>query len=52
MTNKEKEIISKMIPELDGATGRLMVEAMGNPVVRKAMEMVSKVSFDLGNMLD
>ena len=37
-----------MISTLDGAAGRLIVDAMRNPVVKEAMEMISKVSISLG----
>lgn len=37
-----------MISSLDGASGRLTVESLKNPVVREAKEMVMKVSISLG----
>lgn len=51
MDNKEIKKIEKMIQELDTAAGMLIVSAMGNKEVMKAMEKISKVSFDLGNMV-
>jgi hypothetical protein len=51
MTSKEKQVIEEMIKKLDESVGRMIVTAMVNPEVKKAMQMVSKVSFDLGNML-
>ncbi len=37
-----------MISQLDGASGRMTVEALKNPVIREAKEMVMKVSISLG----
>lgn len=37
-----------MISLLDGASGRLTVEALKNPVIREAKEMIMKVSISLG----
>lgn len=37
-----------MISSLDGASGRLTVEALKNPVIREAKEMIMKVSISLG----
>jgi hypothetical protein len=51
MTSKEKQVIEEMIEKLDGAAGRLIVTATKVPEVKDAMEMVSKVSFDLENLL-
>ena len=42
--------IDEMIKKLDGACGRLLVESMINPTVRKAMEMVTEVSIALGEL--
>ena len=42
--------IDEMISQLDGACGRLIVEAMRNPIVKEAMEMVTEVSIALGEM--
>ena len=42
--------IDEMIEKLDGACGRLLVESMINPTVRKAMEMVTEVSIALGEL--
>ena len=42
--------IDEMVSQLDGACGRLIVEAMRNPVVKEAMEMVTEVSIALGEM--
>mgnify|MGYP000976919827 FL=1 len=42
--------IDEMISQLDGACGRLIAEAMRNPVVKEAMEMVTEVSIALGEM--
>lgn len=37
-----------MISLLDGASGRLTVEALKNPVIREAKEMIMKVSISIG----
>lgn len=37
-----------MISALDGASGRLTVEALKNPVIREAKEMIMEVSLSLG----
>lgn len=37
-----------MISSLDGASGRLTVEALKNPVITEAKEMIMKVSVSLG----
>jgi hypothetical protein len=42
--------INEMISALDGAAGRLLVASMKDPVVRKAMEMITEVSIALGEM--
>lgn len=42
--------VDEMISQLDSACGRLIVEAMQNPVVKEAMEMVTEVSIALGEM--
>ena len=44
--------IGEMISKLDGACGRLLVSAMKDPVVKEAMEMVTEVSIELGEMAD
>ena len=51
MTKNEKEQIDKAIHELDTAAGMMLVAAMQDPLLKKAMEKVSTVSFDLGMML-
>jgi hypothetical protein len=50
MTDNEiiKMSFEDMISTLDGACGRLLVEAMRNPLIREAMEMVTSVSISLG----
>lgn len=48
MLNKK---IDKLIHELDTATGMLIVTAMKDQTVRQAMEKVSNVSFELGNLI-
>jgi len=40
----------QMISQLDGACGRLLVASMTNKEVREAMEMVTKVSIELGEL--
>ena len=40
----------QMISQLDGACGRLLVASITNKEVRKAMEMVTKVSVELGEL--
>lgn len=37
-----------MISALDGASGRMTTEALKNPVIREAKEMIMKVSISLG----
>lgn len=37
-----------MISLLDGASGRMTFEALKNPVIREAKEMIMKVSISLG----
>ena len=44
--------IGEMISKLDGATGRLLVAALHDTVIREAMEMVTEVSLALGEMAD
>lgn len=51
MNKKETEKIDKLIHTLDDATGRLLVASMKDETVKKAMEEVSLVSFELGNLL-
>lgn len=46
----KKMTIDEMISQLDGACGRLIVDAMRNPVIKEAMEMVTEVSLALGEM--
>lgn len=46
------EKIDKLISELDTATGMLIVPAMKDKTVKQAMEKVSKVSFELGNLIN
>lgn len=46
--NKFKMDFDDMISCLDGASGRLTVEALKNPVIREAKEMIMKVSISLG----
>ena len=46
----KKMTVDEMISQLDGACGRLIVEAMRNPIVREGMEMVTEVSIALGEM--
>jgi len=48
MTKKEIEKISELISELDTAVEKLIVQ---NELVEDAMQQVSKVSFELSNML-
>lgn len=43
-----KMSFENMISSLDGASGRLTVEALKNPVIREAKEMIMKVSISLG----
>lgn len=43
-----KMSFENMISSLDGASGRLAVEALKNPVIREAKEMIMKVSISLG----
>lgn len=43
-----KMSFTDMISNLDGASGRLTVEALKNPIVREAKEMIMKVSISLG----
>jgi len=46
------EKIDKLISELDTAVGMLIVASMEDNTVRQAMKKVSKVSFELGNLID
>lgn len=46
------EKLAEIISALDTATGMLIVAAMRDQTVHKAMEIVSKASFDLGNLID
>ena len=43
---------SDMISMLDGAAGRLLVASMKDPVVKEAMEMITKVSLSLEEYAD
>jgi len=45
------EKLGKIISALDTAAGMLIVAAMKDQTVRKAMELVSQASFDLGNLI-
>ena len=51
MTSKERDIIDKLIHELDTAVGMLVVSAMKDMQVSTAMREISKVSFELTNLL-
>lgn len=51
MTSKEREIISKLVSELDEAVGKLLVPSMKDKLVTEAMAQVSQVSFDLTVLL-
>lgn len=42
--------LEDMISTLDGAAGRLIVAAMHDPVIKDAMEMITKVSLSLGEV--
>ena len=42
--------LDTMISTLDGACGRLLVASMTSPVVKEAMEMITKVSLSLGEI--
>ena len=44
--------IDEMISKLDGASGRLTVEALKNPVIREAKEIIMKVSIALGELAE
>lgn len=46
--NELKMSFDDMISSLDGASGRLTVEALKNPVIREAKEIIMKVSISLG----
>lgn len=46
--NELKMSFDDMISALDGASGRLTVEALKNPVIKEAKEMLMKVSISLG----
>lgn len=48
MEDKFGEIISA----LDTAAGMLIVASMTDSTVRKAMELVTQASLDLGNLID
>lgn len=52
MDKYERSKVDKLISRLDTAAGMLLVAAMKDGTVKDAMEIVSQVSFDLGNMLD
>lgn len=45
------EKLDEIISALDTASGMLIVVAMKDQTVRKAKEIVSKASFDLGNLI-
>lgn len=46
--NELKMSFDDMISSLDGASGRLTVEALKNPVIREAKEIIMKVSISFG----
>lgn len=46
--NNMKMSFEDMISALDGASGRMTVEALKNPAIREAKEMIMKVSISLG----
>jgi len=50
MTKKESEVLDKAIHELDTACGMLLVMAMRDKTVSDAMEKITQVSFDIGNL--
>jgi hypothetical protein len=52
MDKYERSKVDKLISELDGASGRMIVAAMRDNTVKEAMEMITKVSIELGNMID
>jgi hypothetical protein len=47
-----KMSIDEMISTLDAASGRLTIEALKNPVIREAKDMVMKVSIALGELAE
>lgn len=51
MTKNEKEIIEKIITELDTAVGKLLIPSMKDRLTEDAMVQVSKASFELSNIL-
>lgn len=51
MTKKEKAEIERMIGELDTAVGKLLMMALTNKLIEDAMLQVSRVSFDLDELL-
>lgn len=44
----EKMSFEDMISALDGASGRLIVQSMKDPVIGEAREMITNVSLSLG----
>ncbi len=46
--NELKMSFDDMISSLDGTSGRLTVEALKNPVIREAKEIIMKVSISFG----
>jgi hypothetical protein len=48
---KVEDKLDKIISALDTAAGMLIVAAMKDKTIRKAMELVSQASFDLGNLV-
>jgi hypothetical protein len=52
MDKYERSKVDKLTSELDGAAGRLIVAAMRDNTVKEAMEMITKVSIELGNMIE
>lgn len=50
MKNKMALSLEEMIAKLDGATGRLLVASMKDPIIREAMQMITDVSVSLGEV--
>lgn len=51
MDDEMNEKVEKIISQLDTAVGMLIVASMKDNTVKKAMELVSQSSFDLGNLI-
>lgn len=51
-TQVSNELIEELIEKLDGASGRLIVQALKDKTIMEAMEMINEVSIELGELCE